>query len=218
MQLSDNIWYAMRVFWRRPGFAAASVAMLAIGIGANHGHLQRAQWRVVKAAAIRRARTTCEYRARRATRRGHQPWTCDLLDVYRKPAGGVRSCESTSDATSKVPRTFTSPSTASATPGMRVAGRRGRISRTIPAGAAQISAPMRKMTAWSVGELAISIEEKKIPKGVRASNQIFASDDMQCTAQIRRPFSLEFEGRASGGMAECQSGRVKRLTGGRALQ
>lgn len=109
MQLSDNIWYAMRVFWRRPGFAAASVAMLAIGIGANHGHLQRAQWRVVKAAAIRRARTTCEYRARRATRRGHQPWTCDLLDVYRKPAGGVRSCESTSDATSKVPRTLGPP-------------------------------------------------------------------------------------------------------------
>src|SRR4051794_12183519 len=123
-----------------------------------------------------------------------------------------------SSTVSRVPRTFTNPSTASATPGMRVAGRRGRISRTIPAGAAQISAPMRKMTAWGVGELAISIEEKKIPKGVRASNQIFASYDMQCTAQIGGPFSLEFEGRAGGGVAECQSGRVKRLTRRRSLQ
>ena len=34
---------------------------------------------------------------------------------------------------------------------------------------------MRKMTACSVGELAISIEEKKIAKGVRASNQVFGT-------------------------------------------
>jgi hypothetical protein len=31
------------------------------------------------------------------------------------------------------------------------------------------------MTAWSAGELAISIEETKIAEGVRADNQFFAT-------------------------------------------
>src|SRR6476646_3238911 len=123
-----------------------------------------------------------------------------------------------SSTVSRVPRTLTSPSMAWETPGIRVAVRRGRISRTIPAGAAQISAPMRKMTAWSVGELAISIEEKKIAKGVRASNQVFGTYGNECSPEIGRPFGMEFKWRAGRGMAECQSGRVQCLTGGRPLQ
>src|SRR5690349_1209364 len=123
-----------------------------------------------------------------------------------------------SSTVSRVPRTLTSPSIAWGTPGIRVATRRGRISRTIPAGAAQISAPMRKMTAWSVGESAISIEEKKIAKGVRASNQVFATHCNKCRPQIGRPFGVEFKWYAGRGMAECQSRRVQCLTRGRSLQ
>ena len=52
---------------------------------------------------------------------------------------------------------------------------------------------MRKMTALSVGELAISIEEKKIAKGVWASNQVFATYRKQCSPQIGRPFGVEFK-------------------------
>ena len=74
------------------------------------------------------------------------------------------------------------------------------------------------MTAWSVGELAISIEEKKIAKGVRASNQVFATQCKQCGTQIGGPFGVEFEGLARGGVAECQSRRVERLPGRGALQ
>jgi len=37
------------------------------------------------------------------------------------------------------------------------------------------------MTACSVEELAISIEETKIAKGVRPSNQVFATRDSQCS-------------------------------------
>src|SRR4051794_31552061 len=94
---------------------------------------------------------------------------------------------------------------------MRVAGRRGRISRTIPAGAAQISAPMRKMTAWSVGESGMSIEENKIAKGVRASNQLFATQCKKCGTEIRGPVGPEFESFTRGGMAECQSRRMEGL-------
>ena len=74
------------------------------------------------------------------------------------------------------------------------------------------------MTAWSVGELAISIEEKKIAKGIRASNQVFATQRKQCRAQIGGPFGAEFEWFARGGVAECQSRRVQRLPGGGPLQ
>src|SRR5205085_12644520 len=70
---------------------------------------------------------------------------------------------------------------------------------------------MRKMTAWSVGELAISIEENKIAKGIGTSNQIFATRRGQRGAQIRRPFRAEFHRLARPGVAECQSSRVQRL-------
>ena len=76
---------------------------------------------------------------------------------------------------------------------------------------------MRKMTALSVGESAISIEEKKIAKGVGASNQLFATHCKKCRPQIRRPFGVEFKWFARRGMAECQSRRVQCLTGSRPL-
>ena len=77
---------------------------------------------------------------------------------------------------------------------------------------------MRKMTACSVGELAISIEEQKIAKGVRASNQVFGTECKKCRAEIHGPFGVELERFARGGVAECQSRRMQRLSGGGPLQ
>src|SRR3954469_4392174 len=131
-----------------------------------------------------------------------------------------RSCSSKrcpSRTVSRLPRTLTSPSTASGTPGIRVAERRGRISRTIPAGAAQITSPIRKMTAWSAGELAISIEETKIAQGVWAGNQFFATRCNKCRAEIIGPFRGKLKWCSAHRMAECQSSRVKSLPGCRAL-
>lgn len=74
------------------------------------------------------------------------------------------------------------------------------------------------MTACSVGELAISIEEKKIAKGIRPSNQVFATSDNQCSAQIGRPLGPELQGRPRRRVAECQNRRVKGLPRRRALE
>src|SRR3954469_21881176 len=131
-----------------------------------------------------------------------------------------RSCSSKrcpSRTVSRLPRTLTSPSTASGTPGIRVAERRGRISRTIPAGAAQITSPIRKMTAWSAGELAISIEETKIAKGVWTGNQFFATRCNKCRPQIVGPFGGELKWCSAHRMAECQSSGVQGLPRGGAL-
>ena len=70
---------------------------------------------------------------------------------------------------------------------------------------------MRKKTAWSVGELAISIEEKKIAKGIRVSNQVFATHDTECIPEIRGPLGPEFEGGSRRRVAECQNRGMERL-------
>src|SRR6185295_14503292 len=101
---------------------------------------------------------------------------------------------------------------------MRVAGRRGRISRTIPAGAAQITSPIRKTTAWSAGELAISIKETKIAQRLRQGNKFFATCYNQCISQIRRPLGTEIQWCSAHRVAECQSGSVKGLARRRPLQ
>jgi 5-formaminoimidazole-4-carboxamide-1-beta-D-ribofuranosyl 5'-monophosphate synthetase len=49
------------------------------------------------------------------------------------------------------------------------------------------------MTAWSAGELAISIKEPKIAEGFRAGNQFFATRDAQCTPEILGPFGMELK-------------------------
>ena len=74
------------------------------------------------------------------------------------------------------------------------------------------------MTACNVEGLAISIEEKKIAKGVGASNQVFATGYNQCIAQIGRPLCSEFEGRPRRRVAECQNRGVKGLPRGRPFE
>jgi hypothetical protein len=67
------------------------------------------------------------------------------------------------------------------------------------------------MTACNVEGLAISIEEKKIAKGVGASNQVFVTRYNQCITQIGRPLRSKFEQRPRRRVAECQNRGVKSL-------
>src|SRR5258708_23043153 len=59
-------------------------------------------------------------------------------------AGGAwPSARHPSTTVTRVPRTFTSPATTGGAPGIRVVGRRGRISRTWSTSAAHATAPTR---------------------------------------------------------------------------
>ena len=67
------------------------------------------------------------------------------------------------------------------------------------------------MTAWSAGELAISIKETKIAKGVSTSNEFLATRYNQCIPEIGGPLGMELKWCSAHRMAECQSRRVQGL-------
>ncbi len=71
----------------------------------------------------------------------------------------------------RLPRTFARPKITGGAPGIRVGKRRGRISRTVAASAAQASVPTRKTSSLTIPSL-IRREEAKILQGVAFSKQI----------------------------------------------
>ena len=86
---------------------------------------------------------------------------------------------------------LTSPSTAPATPGMRVAGSGGRISAQSLPGRRRSGRRRERRRHGAVGELAISIKETKIAEGLGLGNNFLATRDSKCSPEVRRPLALE---------------------------
>src|SRR5713101_8339821 len=101
---------------------------------------------------------------------------------------------------------------------MRVAGSRSSTSRTRAAGAAQIRSPIRKTTAGSASASLMSIEEKKIREGVRASNEVRPGRGEERRPEVGGPFGPEVQGRVGNGVAKRKPGSVQRLAGRRPFQ
>src|SRR2546422_11380253 len=88
--------------------------------------------------------------------------------------GGRPSARHPSTTVTSVPRTFTSPATTGGAPGIRVVGRRGRISRTWSTSVAHAKLPTRNTSRRAGARLpsVIGCEEAKILQGVGLSKQI----------------------------------------------
>src|SRR5467141_1929043 len=110
--------------------------------------------------------------------------------------GGRPNARHPSTTVTSVPRTFTSPATTGGAPGIRVVGRRGRISRTWSTSAAHASAPTRNTSKRAETRLpsVIGCEEAKILQEVALGKQICVS--CRCGergTQVVRPFRRQRE-------------------------
>src|ERR1041385_3526129 len=128
--------------------------------------------------------------------------------------GACPSARHPSTTVINVPRTFTSPATTGGAPGMRVVGRRGRISRTKSTSAAQASVPTRNTSKRAGARLpsVIGCEEAKILQAVNLSKQIRVACRVgERGPQIRGPLRLQRERRARHVMHEGELGRMQPL-------
>src|SRR5947208_15776988 len=129
-------------------------------------------------------------------------------------SGGRPSARHPSTTVTSVPRTFTSPATTGGAPGIRVVGRRGRISRTWSTSAAQANVPTRNTSNRAETRLpsVIGCEEAKILQGVALGKQICVSGRFgERGTQVVRQFRPERERLARHRMRERQRGGVEHL-------
>src|SRR6267378_1279076 len=130
------------------------------------------------------------------------------------PGGAWPSARHPSTTVTRVPRTFTSPATTGGAPGIRVVGRRGRISRTWSTSAAHVSAPTRNTSKRAETRLpsVIGCEETKILQGVALGKQIRVSGRLgQRGTQLVRPFRCQGERGAGHRMRERQGGGMQQV-------
>src|SRR5882672_9192798 len=130
--------------------------------------------------------------------------------------GGRPSARHPSTTVTSVPRTFTSPATTGGAPGIRVVGRRGRISRTWSTSAAQANVPTRNTSNRTETRLpsVIGCEEAKILQGVRLSKQICAVLPCrlsECGTHVLGPFGRERQLDTGHRMRERKRRRVQQL-------
>src|SRR6058998_3877409 len=119
--------------------------------------------------------------------------------------GGRPSARHPSTTVTRVPRTFTSPATTGGAPGIRVVGRRGRISRTWSTSAAHACAPTRNTSNRAETRLpsVIGCEETKILQGVALGKQICVAGRFgERGTQVLRPFRRQRERDTGHGMSE----------------
>src|SRR5881296_2246305 len=128
--------------------------------------------------------------------------------------GGRPSARHPSTTVTSVPRTFTSPATTGGAPGIRVVGRRGRISRTWSTSAAHTNVPTRNTSRRARTKLpsVIGCEEAKILQGVALSKQICVGGRFrQRRTQVIEPFGHHGDRLIGHRMDERQRRRMQQL-------